>query len=57
MLSSRLRSSPTGLRHASFIDGLVDVGFVVLGGPISDERRVVLAIKADSERTVRETLA
>jgi hypothetical protein len=43
--------------HASFMDGLVDAGFVILGGPLSDEHRVVLAIKADSEQTVRETLA
>jgi len=43
--------------HASFMDGLVDAGFVILGGPLSDEHRVVLAVKADSEQTVRETLA
>ena len=43
--------------HASFMDGLVDAGFVVLGGPLSDQHRVVLAIEADSETTVRETLA
>jgi hypothetical protein len=43
--------------HASFMDGLVDTGFVILGGPLSDGHRVVLAIKADSEQTVRETLA
>jgi uncharacterized protein YciI len=42
--------------HAAFMDGLVDSGFVVLGGPLSDEDRVVLAIEADSEETVRETL-
>ena len=28
--------------HASFMDGLVDGGFVVLGGPLTDEVRVVL---------------
>src|SRR4051812_41151380 len=43
--------------HASFTDGLMDAGFVILGGPLSDEHRVVLAIEADSEGTVRETLA
>jgi hypothetical protein len=43
--------------HASLMDGLVDTGFVILGGPLSDGHRVVLAIKADSEQTVRETLA
>jgi uncharacterized protein YciI len=43
--------------HASFMDGLVDAGFVVLGGPLADEHRVVLAVEADSEDAVRATLA
>jgi len=43
--------------HASFMDGLVDAGFVVLGGPLADEQRVVLAIEAESEDAVRATLA
>lgn len=43
--------------HASFMDELVETGFVVLGGPLADEHRVVLAIEADSERAVRATLA
>jgi hypothetical protein len=43
--------------HASFMDELVDAGFVVLGGPLADEHRVVLAVEADSEVAVRDTLA
>jgi hypothetical protein len=43
--------------HASFMDGLVDAGFVVLGGPLADERNVVLAVEAESEDAVRVTLA
>ena len=43
--------------HAAFMDGLVDSGFVVLGGPLSDEQRVVHAVEAESEDTVRATLA
>ena len=43
--------------HASFMDGLVDAGFVVLGGPLADEHRVVLAVEASSEDAVRATLA
>ena len=43
--------------HAAFMDALVDDGFVVLGGPLADEETVVLAVEADSEATVRETLA
>ena len=43
--------------HASFMDGLVDAGFVVLGGPVADDRRVALAVEAESEEAVRATLA
>jgi hypothetical protein len=43
--------------HAAFMDSLVDSGFVVLGGPLADEHRVVLAVEADSEDEVRVTLA
>ena len=43
--------------HAAFMDGLVDSGFVVLGGPLADEHRVLLAVKAESEDAIRATLA
>ena len=36
--------------HASFMDGLVDAGFIVLGGPLADEHRVVHAVEAESGR-------
>lgn len=39
------------------MDRLVDDGFVVLGGPLADEVRVVLAVEAESEEIVRATLA
>jgi len=43
--------------HASFMDGLVDAGFVVLGGPLADDHRVVEVVEAESEDVVRATLA
>jgi len=43
--------------HAAFMDGLVDRGFVVLGGPLADEHHVVLVVEAASEDGVRTTLA
>lgn len=43
--------------HAAFMDDLVASGFIVLGGPLGDEQRVVHAIEAESEQAVRETLA
>jgi hypothetical protein len=41
---------------AAFMDGLVDDGFVVLGGPLDDEHRVALAIEAESEAAVHAKL-
>jgi uncharacterized protein YciI len=43
--------------HASFMDGLVDEGFVILGGPLSDEFRVVHVVEAESADAVRASLA
>jgi uncharacterized protein YciI len=42
--------------HAAFMDELVDAGFLVLGGPLADEVRVVHAVEAASAEDVRETL-
>ena len=39
------------------MDELVDAGFVILGGPLADEERVVLVVEAESEDAVRATLA
>ena len=43
--------------HAAFMDGLVEEGVIVLGGPLSDEHRVAHAVEAESEDAVRATLA
>ena len=43
--------------HASFMDALVDAGFIVLGGPLADEHRVVLVVETESEDAVRAALA
>lgn len=43
--------------HASFMDGLVEDGFIVLGGPLADGHRVVHVVEAESENEVRATLA
>ncbi len=43
--------------HASFMDGLVDAGFIILGGPVGDDERVAHAIEAESEDAIRATLA
>jgi uncharacterized protein YciI len=45
------------LEHAAFMDGLVESGFMVLGGPLADEHRVIHVVEADSEEEVRATFA
>jgi len=39
--------------HAAFMDGLVEDGFVVLGGPLEGDREVLLIVDAESEEAVR----
>ncbi|HEV3479173.1 MAG TPA: hypothetical protein VG144_06965 [Gaiellaceae bacterium] len=43
--------------HAAFMNGLVDQGFVLLGGPVGDEGRVLLIVRASDEEEIRATLA
>jgi uncharacterized protein YciI len=52
------REQPGWDEHASFMDGLVDDGFIVLGGPIGDGDGddTLLVVDADDEAAVRERL-
>jgi hypothetical protein len=52
-----LREQSGWSAHAAFMDGLVDRGFIVLGGPLDDDGRVVHAVQAESAGEVRATLA
>jgi uncharacterized protein YciI len=54
--SKQLEEQSDWLAHARFMDQLVDDGFIVLGGPLSDEHRVVHAVEAESEAAIRATL-
>ena len=54
--SKGLREQEEWDEHASFMDSLVDEGFVVLGGPL-DEQDVLLVVDAESEEAVRGRLA
>jgi hypothetical protein len=39
--------------HAAFMDGLVDEGFIILGGPLPErDRRTAHAIEAESEDAI-----
>jgi hypothetical protein len=43
--------------HASFMDGLVDDGFVLLGGPLGDGMRFLHIVEAQTERKVKDRFA
>ena len=43
--------------HASFMDGLVDEGLVVLGGPLAGGERALLLIEASDESEIRSRLS
>ena len=39
--------------HAAFMDGLVDDGFLIIGGPLGDGAQTLHAVDAASENEVR----
>jgi uncharacterized protein YciI len=54
---SRSRREQRGWdEHAAFMDGLLEEGFVVLGGPIGDGEKVMLVVEAADEEAVRGRL-
>ena len=55
--SKPLEEQSGWLEHAAFMDGLVDDGFIVLGGVLGDELRTAHAVEASSEDAIRERLA
>ena len=55
--SKPLEQQSGWLDHAAFMDGLVDDGFIVLGGVLGDEVRTAHAVEAGSEDEIRERLA
>jgi uncharacterized protein len=59
-LSKGTREQPFWDEHAAFIDQLVDEGFIMMGGPLVDERELphgaLLIVNAENEKEVREKL-
>jgi uncharacterized protein len=43
--------------HAAFMDGLVDDGFLIIGGPIGDGAQTLHAVEATDEDEVRARFA
>jgi uncharacterized protein len=54
--SKGLRDQELFDEHARFLDGLVDEGYIVLGGPL-DERDVLLVVQSETEASVRSRFA
>jgi uncharacterized protein YciI len=57
---AQLRREQAGWdEHAAFMDGLVDDGFIVLGGPVGagDGHSTLLVVEAENEEEVRKRLA
>jgi uncharacterized protein YciI len=52
-----LREQSSWEAHAAFMEGLVDDGFVVLGGTLDGDERAVLVVDAGFEEDARATLA
>ncbi len=44
-------------QHAAFMDGLVEDGFILLGGPLGDGSRTLHCVHARDEAEVRRRLA
>jgi hypothetical protein len=56
-LAKPLEEQSGWAEHGDFMDGLVEDGFLLLGGPLSDEAHVVHVVEAGSEAEVRARLA
>lgn len=54
--SKHTREQPFWDEHATFIDQLVDEGFILMGGPLVDEGGALLIVNANDENEVREKL-
>ena len=55
--SRDLREQDGWDEHARFMDGLVDDGFILLGGPLEGEREVLHVVSAGSKEEIERRLA
>jgi uncharacterized protein YciI len=53
----QIREQDGWAEHAAFMDGLVDDGFLILGGPVGDGEQTLHAVEAADEGDVRARLA
>jgi uncharacterized protein YciI len=55
--SRQIRDQEAWDEHAAFMDGLLDDGFVILGGPVGDGEQTLHVIEAADEREIKTRLA
>jgi uncharacterized protein YciI len=55
--SRGLREQEGFEEHAAFMDQLVEEGFIIMGGPLDDEREVLHIVNAPSEQAIHDRLA
>jgi uncharacterized protein YciI len=52
-----IRQQPAWDAHAVFMDGLVADGFILLGGPVGDQRQTLHLVEATDETEIQRRLA
>jgi uncharacterized protein YciI len=55
--SRQIRDQAGWDEHAAFMDGLVDDGFVILGGPVGDGEQTLHVVEAADENEITARLA
>lgn len=55
--SRQIRDQDGWDEHAAFMDGLVDDGFIILGGPIGGGEKTLHVVEAADERDVKTRFA
>ena len=55
--SRQIRNQDGWGEHAAFMDGLVDDGFIILGGPVGDGEQTLHVVQAADENEIRARLA
>ncbi|HEY2687313.1 MAG TPA: hypothetical protein VGJ50_02670 [Streptosporangiaceae bacterium] len=55
--SRPIRQQQAWAQHAAFMDGLVDGGFIILGGPLGDGERTLHVVEADGPGEIETRMA
>jgi len=55
--SRQIRDQDGWDEHAAFMDGLVDDGFVILGGPVGDGEQTLHVVEAAGESDIKARFA